>query len=143
MRMRVPSLASLSGLRIWRGPELWCGPVAVALIGPLAWEFPSATSAVLGSKNKKGISYWAPLLHPTGFLRSTMWALVLPASLGTAHQAEAALLPVLWPQERLCRSSPVPICWGRAGRNSEARLSLNDYAGSHTSCPEQDGCDLA
>jgi len=63
MRMWVPSLASLSGLRIWCCHELWCRsqtwlrlhiplwlwrrPVATAPIGPLAWEPPYATGAAL------------------------------------------------------------------------------------------------
>ena len=57
MRLRIRSLALLSGLRIWRCPELWCrlrhgsDPellwlwrrlVATALIRPLAWETPYA-----------------------------------------------------------------------------------------------------
>ena len=32
---------------------LWCRPAAVALIGPLAWELPYATSVALKSKTKK------------------------------------------------------------------------------------------
>ena len=32
---------------------LWCRPVAVALIRPLAWELPYATGVVLKSKKKK------------------------------------------------------------------------------------------
>ena len=32
---------------------LWCRPVAVALIGPLAWEPPYAASTVLKSQKKK------------------------------------------------------------------------------------------
>ena len=73
MTLRVQSLASLSGLRIWRCCELWCGrrqgsdptllwlwsrPAAVALIQPLAWEPPYAAGAALKrqkdkNKNKK------------------------------------------------------------------------------------------
>ena len=66
MRMRVGSLALLSGLRIrhchgvglklasdpvllW----LWCRPAAVALIRPLAWELPSAEGAALKSKQQQ------------------------------------------------------------------------------------------
>ena len=40
MRLRSPLL--------W----LWCRPVAVALIRPLAWELPYATGAALKSKTK-------------------------------------------------------------------------------------------
>ena len=54
MRMQVRSLASLSRLRIWRCPELWCrsqrrlgSGVAAALIWPLAWEPPYATGVAL------------------------------------------------------------------------------------------------
>ena len=47
MRMRVRSLASLSGLRIWR----WCGCdidlAAAAIVRPLAWELPYATGVAL------------------------------------------------------------------------------------------------
>ena len=68
MRMRVRSLASLSGLRIWRCPELWCrsqmklrSPLlwmwcrltAAALIQPLAWELPYALGVALKGKKTK------------------------------------------------------------------------------------------
>jgi len=71
MRLRVRSLALLSGLRIQRccelsvGPRrgldpallwLWYRPTATAFIGPLAWEPPYATGAALKrqkTKNKK------------------------------------------------------------------------------------------
>ena len=33
--------------------RLWCRPAAVALIRPLAWEPPNATSAALKSKKEK------------------------------------------------------------------------------------------
>ena len=68
MRMQVPYLASLSGLRIrccselWyigrrRGSDmvllwLWCRPAATAQIWPLAWELPHATGAALKTKKK-------------------------------------------------------------------------------------------
>ena len=63
--MRVQSLASLSGVRIWHSCELWCrlqtrpgSSIAmavdigwqVALIWPLAWEFPYAETMALKSK---------------------------------------------------------------------------------------------
>ena len=66
MRMRVRSLASLSGLGIQRCHELWCrsqmwwlgsrvavAVAAVASIQPLAWELPYAVGVVLKSKKKK------------------------------------------------------------------------------------------
>ena len=68
LRMRVQSLASLSGLRIWpravvyvgrrRGSDpallwLWCRPGAVALIRPLVWEFPYAIGTFLKKKKKE------------------------------------------------------------------------------------------
>ena len=61
MRLQVPSLASLSGLRIQRCHELWCrlqmrlgSGIAVALIGPLAWEPPYAMGVALKkTKDKK------------------------------------------------------------------------------------------
>ena len=78
MRMGVWSLASLSGLRIRRCRELWyrlhtqlrfciavlwCRLVAVALIGPLAWETPYAMGVALKrpkkkNKNKKKPCRW-------------------------------------------------------------------------------------
>ena len=42
MRLQVQTLASLSGLRIWRCRELWYMPAAVTPIRPLAWEPPYA-----------------------------------------------------------------------------------------------------
>ena len=66
--MWVQSLASLSGLRIWRWGELWCrsqmqlgsdvavtvGSLAdVAPIRPLAWETPCAMGAALKKQKKK------------------------------------------------------------------------------------------
>ena len=69
MRLRVQSLASLSGLRTWVAmscggvgricgldPELlwlWCRPAAVAHIRPLAWEPPYAVGTALKKKKKK------------------------------------------------------------------------------------------
>ena len=44
------TLASLSGLRIWRCCELWCRLSAIALIHPLAWEPPCVR---WGEKKKK------------------------------------------------------------------------------------------
>ena len=64
-RLWVQSLASLSGLRIWRYCELWCSrrrsldpvllwlwcrPAAVAPIGSLAWEPLYVTGAALKTK---------------------------------------------------------------------------------------------
>ena len=72
MRLQNRSLASLSGLEIWRCHELgegrrhgsdlmllwlWHRPAAVALTGPLAWELPYATSVALKRKKKKK-KYW-------------------------------------------------------------------------------------
>ena len=69
MRLWVPSLALLSGLRIWHCCELWfrsqtllgssvvwlwCGSAATALIRPLAWEPPYAVcEALKGRKTHK------------------------------------------------------------------------------------------
>ena len=76
MTLQVPSLASLSGLRIWRCHKLWCRlqtqlgsgllwlwcrPTAGALIGPLAWESPYATGVapkVGEKKNRKKKEFW-------------------------------------------------------------------------------------
>ena len=65
MRMRVQSLTSLSGLRIWCCHELWCRLQMqigshVAVAGscssdstPRAWALPYATPAALKKKGKK------------------------------------------------------------------------------------------
>ena len=68
MRLQVPSLASLSGLRIWHGRELWCRsqtqiesdiavavsrPAATDQIQPLPWEPLYATYVAIKSKKKK------------------------------------------------------------------------------------------
>jgi len=68
MRTWVPSLASLSGLRVQHCCDLWLGgrcgsdlawmwlwrrPTAAAPIRPLAWELPYAASAALKSKKKR------------------------------------------------------------------------------------------
>ena len=60
MKTRVRSLASISGLRIWRCRELWCRPVATAPIGPLAWEPPCTTGAAL-KRQKKQLKEMMPL----------------------------------------------------------------------------------
>ena len=52
-RMRVRSLASLSGRKIGRCCELWCRLATIALIRPLVCELPYVTGTVLkSSKNK-------------------------------------------------------------------------------------------
>ena len=66
MRSQVPSLASLSGLRIWRccdtghrcGSDLvllwlWCRPEAIAPIQPLAWEPPYALKSKTNKQKAK------------------------------------------------------------------------------------------
>ena len=72
MRLGVLSLASLSGLGIWRCHELccrsqtrlgshvtllwlwlWCRLAAVAPVGPLGWEPPYAAGAVLEKTEKR------------------------------------------------------------------------------------------
>ena len=77
-RAQLVSMASLSGLRIWRRRELrcrsqtwsdptllwlWCRMVAIAPIWPLAWEFPYAMGVTLKRQNrtKKSLS---PLQQP-------------------------------------------------------------------------------
>ena len=67
MRTQVPSLASLSGLRVWCCHELWCRlktwlrscialvwcrPAAAAPFQPLAWELPYAEDEAL-KRNKQ------------------------------------------------------------------------------------------
>ena len=47
MRMRVPSLASLSGLKDLALLWLWCRPTATDPIPPLAWEPPCALGVAL------------------------------------------------------------------------------------------------
>ena len=53
LRLQVPSLASVSGLRIWHCSELWRRLAAATLIQPLTWEPPYAAGAALESKKKK------------------------------------------------------------------------------------------
>ena len=66
MRLRVWSLAFLSGLRIWHCQELWCKLqmwlgllwlwcrlATAAPIGPLAWEPPCAAGVALKRQNNK------------------------------------------------------------------------------------------
>ena len=55
----VPSLASLSGVKIWCCCELWCGShtrlgshVAVAPVQPLAWELAYAVDMALKREKK-------------------------------------------------------------------------------------------
>ena len=52
-KMQVPSLASLSGLRIQCCREQWRRPSAVTQIRPPAWELPCATGVALKKKKKK------------------------------------------------------------------------------------------
>ena len=64
----VKDLAVSCGVGHRRGSDpallwLWCRPAAVALIGPLAWEPPYATSAAL--KKKKIVSLLSPLITLT------------------------------------------------------------------------------
>ena len=62
MRTRVRSLASLSRLRIWRCPELWCrSQTQLGSRGPLAWELPYAGVALKRQKEKKNKKQWAAL----------------------------------------------------------------------------------
>ena len=65
MRMRVWSLASLSGLRIWYICELWCRLEAIALIWPLAWGPPYAAGVALKRKKSGPLpfSYWCFIWH--------------------------------------------------------------------------------
>ena len=53
MRLRVRSLASLSGLRIQRCCELWCRSATTAPIRPLAWEPPYTVGAALEMEKDK------------------------------------------------------------------------------------------
>ena len=79
MRMRVWSLASLSGLRIRHfcgcGLDLvllwlWSRPAAATLIRPLAWELPSAAGVALSGEKKKKKK--RELKELTAFLRVTL-----------------------------------------------------------------------
>ena len=69
MKLQVPSLASLSGLRIWRCRELCVGrrrgsdptllwlrlwPAATAPIRPLAWKPPYAMGVALEKTKREG-----------------------------------------------------------------------------------------
>ena len=53
MKLRVRSLALLSGLWIWHCHELWCSLVAIALIRLLAWEPPYAMGVAQKRPKKK------------------------------------------------------------------------------------------
>ena len=53
LRLRVRSLALLSGLGIRRCCELWCRLAATVPIKPLAWEPPYDTGAALKKDKKK------------------------------------------------------------------------------------------
>ena len=53
MRIRVRSLALVSGLRIWCCCELWCRLAAAARIQHIACELPYAMDAALKSQKKK------------------------------------------------------------------------------------------
>ena len=51
------NVGSIPGLAQWLEDLallwLWCRPAAVALIGPLAWEFPYAAGVALKKKKKE------------------------------------------------------------------------------------------
>ena len=89
MRLRVRSLVSLSGLRIWRCCELWCRsqmrlrssivwlwcrPAATAPIRDLAWEPPQAVGVALKKrqKTKKKKNLWREFweVHRVGSTRN-------------------------------------------------------------------------
>ena len=53
LRLQVPSLASLSGFRIWQCCSCGVGPAATAPIEPLAWEPPYAAGAAQEIAKKK------------------------------------------------------------------------------------------
>ena len=63
MRMRVPSLALLTGWGIWHCSQLWHRPAAAAPIQPVAWELPYAVrkdfcfSFLKKTKKKKNYSH--------------------------------------------------------------------------------------
>ena len=77
MRWRVRSLASLSGLRIPRCCELWCGLAAVAPIRPLAWEPPCAEGVALEGHTQKRKGKKSGNAMPSALL--FFWGLSLPA----------------------------------------------------------------
>ena len=112
MRLRVGSLASLSGLRIWHccgcgvgrrcssDPGwgwLWCRPAAVAPVRPRTWEPPCAAGAALGKQKHR------PLLFSSSAnlglcTRGILWSQV-PAFLVWAPG---------WPTECLCHKVGLP-----------------------------------
>ena len=53
MRMRVGSLASLVGLRIWHGCGCGSRPEGTAPIQPLAWELPYPMGVALKTQKEK------------------------------------------------------------------------------------------
>ena len=52
MNCGVDRRHSLDSALLW----LWCKPAAIALIRPLAWEFPYAMGAALKRKKKKKVA---------------------------------------------------------------------------------------
>ena len=62
--MQVPSLASLSGSRIWHCPELWCR--SATRIQSLAQELPNASGVTKNNKNRPrtAVSQW--IARPQG-----------------------------------------------------------------------------
>ena len=63
MRLRVQSLASLSGLRIWYCCGCGVGQKLQLLFNPLAWETPYATGTALKSNKTNKKRNWEATLR--------------------------------------------------------------------------------
>ena len=123
--MRVQSLASLSGLRIWRFHELWCRSqtrlgsqvvavagrlAAVAPIQPLAWEPPYAMGGAQKSKNKQTNEKTQKNKQQLLFLKSKdpLNACVLLFSSSPMHKARLTLLRCVLERSAQPCTSPQP-----------------------------------
>ena len=104
--MKIPSLASLSGLRIWHFPELWCGSqlglrygIAVAVaqaaapIWPISWELLYVMGVALKKKsNKFYFSKLEKLINGESFLPPS-----LPFFPTSLHPSTHPLYPSIHP----------------------------------------------
>ena len=144
MRMRVQSLASISGLRIWHCCScgvgcrcsldpvllwLWRRPVATAPIGPLAWEPPYASGAAQENgkktkRQKKKKFAW----KDTGFGASLVTASI--------SHAKFPLLPLLI---RVFQGAPAVAQWKRTWPAATAPIRPLAWEFQYAECgPKKD-----
>ena len=91
MRMRVQSLASISGSGIQRCCEPWCRLADAALISPLAWELPYAMGVALKSRKKEGGTH-----TKKGIILNGERLKFFSLRLGTKNTKECSFLPLLF-----------------------------------------------